>query len=55
MGVKLHFVSINVYNYLGSNGFLLWQETLSFLADKKKWADELKGLIFFRMVKLTLV
>ena len=30
-----------------SNGFLLLQETHSSLADEKKWADELKGHIFF--------
>ena len=71
MGVKLHFISNNVkglqnslkrikiFEYLkknlGSNGFLLLQETHSSLADEKKWADELKGPIFFHMVKRTLV
>ena len=34
-------------NNLGSNGFLLLQETHSSLADGKKWVDELKGPIFF--------
>ena len=63
MGVKLHFISNNVkglqnslkrikiFEYLksnlGYNGFLLLQETHSSLADEKKWADELKGPIFF--------
>ena len=63
MGVKLHFMSDNVkelqnslkrikiFEYLkknlGSNGFLLLQETHSSLADEKKWADELEGPIFF--------
>ena len=62
MGAKLHFISNNVkglqnsvkrikiFEYLkknsGSNGFLLLQETPSSLADKKKWAYELKGPIF---------
>ena len=71
MGVQLHFISNNVKglpnslkrikifeylkNNLGSNGFFLLQETHSSLADEKKWADELKALIFFHMVKLTLV
>ena len=70
MGVKLHFISNNVKglqnslkrikifeylkNNLGSNGFLLLQETHSSLADEKKWTDE-KGPIFFHMVKRTLV
>ena len=63
MGVKLHFISNNVKglqnslkrikifeylkNNLGSNGFLLLQETHSSLADEKKWADELERPIFF--------
>ena len=63
MGVKLHFLSNNVKgpqnslkrikifecikNNLGSNGFLLLQETHSSLADEKKWVDELKGPICF--------
>ena len=63
MEVKLHFISNNVKvlqnsvkrikifeylkNSLGSNGFWLLQETHSSLADEKKWADELKGPIFF--------
>ena len=59
MGVKLHFISNNVKglqnplkriylkNNLGSDGFLFLQETCSSLADEKKWADELKGSIFF--------
>ena len=63
MGVKLHFMSDNVkelqnslkrikiFEYLkknlGSNGFLLLQETHSSLAVEKKWADELKEPIFF--------
>ena len=35
-------------NNLGSNGaFLCVQETHSSLVDGKKWADELKGPIFF--------
>ena len=71
MGVQLHFISNNVKglpnslkrikifeylkNNLGSNGFLLLQETYSSLADQKKWVDELKGPIFFHMVKRTLV
>ena len=70
MGVKLHFILNNVkgqQNYLkrikmfkylrsnlGSDGFLFLQETHSSLADEKKWADELKGPIFFHMIKLTL-
>ena len=32
---------------MGSNGFLLLQETHPSLADEKKYADELKGPIFF--------
>ena len=71
MGVKLHFILNNVKvlqnspkriklfeyskNKLGSNGFLLLQETHSSLADEKKWADELERPIFFHMVKRTLV
>ena len=63
MGVKLQFISNNVKELqnslkrtkifeclkvnLGSNGFLLLQETHSSLIDEKKWADELKGPIFF--------
>ena len=63
MGVKLHFISNNVKglqnslkrikifeylkNNLGSNGFLLLQETHSSLADEKKWADDLNEPIFF--------
>ena len=63
MGVKLHFISNNVKglhnslkrikifeyskNNLGSNGFLLLQETHSSLTDEKKWADDLNGPIFF--------
>ena len=63
MGVKLHFISSNVKglqnslkrikifeylkNNLGSNGFLLLEETHSFLADEKKWT------YIFHMVKLT--
>ena len=63
MGVKLHFISNNVKglqsslkrikifeylkNNLGSNGFLLLQETHSSLTDEKNWADELKESIFF--------
>ena len=55
MGVKLHFWSSNVKglqnslkkikifeylkNNLGSDGFLLLQETHSSLADEKKWRD----------------
>ena len=34
-------------NNLGSKGFLFLQQTYSSLADEKKWADELKGPIFF--------
>ena len=61
MGVKLNFISNNVkglqnslkrikiFEYLkkklGSNGFLLLQETHSSLPDKKKWVDEY--LFFF--------
>ena len=33
-------------NNLGSNGFLLLQETNSSSTDEKKWADELKGPLF---------
>ena len=71
MGVKLHFILNNVTglqnflkrikifeylkNNLDSNRFLLSQKTHSCLADKKKWVNELKGPIFFHMVKLTLV
>ena len=63
MGVKLQYLSNNVerlqkslkrikiYEYLknnlGSKGFLFLQDTHSSLADEKKWADELKGSIFF--------
>ena len=63
MGVKLHFISNNVkglknslerikiFEYLkinlGSDGLLFLQGTHSSLADEKKWADELKGPIFF--------
>ena len=63
MGVKLQFLSNNVKglqnsfkrikifeylkNNIGSNGFLFLQETHSSLADRKKWADELKRSIFF--------
>ena len=71
MGVKLHFISNNVkglqnflkrikiFEYLKTNvlskRFLLLQETHLSLADEKKWADELKGPIFFHIVKRTLV
>ena len=67
MGVKLQFIPNNVKglqnylkriktfeylkNNLGSNGFLLLQETHSSLADGKKWVDELKGPIFFSQDK----
>ena len=63
MGVKLQYISNNVKelqnpfkrikifeylkNNIGSNGFLFLQETHSSLADRKKWADELKRPIFF--------
>ena len=63
IGVKFNFISNNVKrrqnslkrikifeylkNNLGSNRFLLLQETHSSSADEKKWADELKGPIFF--------
>ena len=60
MSVKLQFISnkvkelqnfLKILEYLktkfGSNGFLFLQETHSSIADEKKWADELKGLIFF--------
>ena len=33
-------------NNLGSNGFLLLQETHSSLADEKKWVNDLKGHFF---------
>ena len=62
MGVKLHFIPnkvkglqsslkrIKVFEYLkkklGSNGFLLLQETDSSLADEKKWVNGLKKHIF---------
>ena len=71
MGVKLQFISNNIKglqkslkrikifeylkNNLGSKRFLFLQEAHSSLADEKKWANELKGPIFFHMVKLTLV
>ena len=42
----LKYLNISKKN-LSSNGFLLLQETYSSLADEKKWADELKGPIFF--------
>ena len=42
-------------NNLGSKGFLFLQETYSSSADEKKWADKLKGSMFFHMVKITLV
>ena len=45
------YLNIETFEYLknnfGSNGFLLFQETHSSLADEKKWADELKGPISF--------
>ena len=63
MGVKLYFISNNVKrlqnslkrikifeylkNNLVSNRFLLLQETHSLVADENKWADKLKGPIFF--------
>ena len=63
MDVKLQFISNNtkrlqnslrriknfeyLKNNLGSKGFLFLQETNLSLADEKKWADELKGPIFF--------
>ena len=63
MGVKLQYISNNVKELqnpfkrikifehlkssIGSNGFLFLQETHSSLADRKKWADELKRPIFF--------
>ena len=63
MIVKLQFISNNVkgqqkslkrikiFEYLktnlGSKWFLFLQETHSYLDDEKKWADELKGPIFF--------
>ena len=34
-------------NNLGSNGFLLLQETYSSLADEKNWGDELKQPMIF--------
>ena len=68
MDVKLHFVSNNVkglqnylkrikiFEYLKNNlccnGFLLLHEANSCLADEKKWADELKGPIFFSQGKV---
>ena len=71
MLVKLHFLSNNANGLqkslkrikifknlkvnLCSSKFLVLQETHSSLANERKWADELKGLIFFYMVKLTLV
>ena len=71
MRVKLHFLSNNANGLqkslkrieifknlkvnLCSSGFLLMPETHSSLADERKWPDELKGPIFFYMVKLTLV
>ena len=42
----LKYLNISKKN-LSSNGFLLLLETYSSLADEKKWADELKGPIFF--------
>ena len=52
---KFHIIKtrklLKILEYLktkfGSNGFLFLQETHSSIADEKKWADELKGLIFF--------
>ena len=63
MGVKLRSISNNIKrlknslkrtkilqhlkNNLGSDGFLVLQETHSSLADEKDWVNELKGPIFF--------
>ena len=64
MSVTLHIISNNVKglrrikifeylkNNLGSNEFLILQETHSSLADEKKWTDELKGPIFFSHGKM---
>ena len=46
----LKYLNISKKN-LSSNGFLLLLETYSSLADEKKWADELKGPIFFSSSK----
>ena len=70
MGVKLHFISnkvkglqsslkrIKVFEYLkkklGSNGFLLLQETDSSLADENKWVNGLKEHISFSHGKTNL-
>ena len=46
---KLKGIKIFEYskNNLGSKRFLFSQEAHSSLADKKKWADEVKGPFFF--------
>ena len=50
-GLQNYLKNIKIFEYLrnnlGSNGFLFLQETHSFSTNEKKWADELKGLIFF--------
>ena len=68
MGVKLHSISNNLKglqnslkrvktfeyskkNNLDCNGL---RENHSLLADEKKWADELKGPIFFHVVQVNL-
>ena len=43
----LKYLNVYLKVNLGSNGFLLLQETHSSLIDEKKSADELKGPIFF--------
>ena len=71
MGEKLHFISNNVKGLqnslkrikiseylkikLGSNEFLFLQESHSSFTSEQKWADELKGPIFFSHGKRTLV
>ena len=71
MGEKLHFISNNVKRLqnslkrikiseylkikLGSNEFLFLQESHSPFTPEKKWADELKGPIFFSHGKRTLL
>ena len=41
-------------NYVTSNGFIFFQETHSPIKDEKVWSDEVKGQLFFLMVKPTL-
>ena len=58
-GLQYSLKRIKIFEYLksnlGSDGFLLLQETHLSSADEKKWADELKGQFFIHMVNLTRV